>query len=100
MTYGINDNVGHGKSVKSDHEVLMSRDDREMILRQHLWPNKTTLPLTNRNRKNEGESRLGFLRIENPLTVYNGLIYRDPATLPTIQYASVDDLLADGWIVD
>lgn len=104
MTFGINDPLGHGKTAKSDQQVLSSKDDREFILRPHLWPNKTNLPLKNVNRKgSEGDRELGFILVEDgapPFIVYNGLMYRDPATLPQVHYSSVDEMLADGWIVD
>jgi len=100
MTFGINDAFGHGKTIKSDNEVIRSRDDREMVLRPHLWPNKDNLPLKN---PLGTQDRLGLLLKADggpPFRVYVGMIFEDPRTLPVFSYSTVDDMIADGWLVD
>ena len=74
-------------------------DDRGMILNPNEWPN-FVLPVK-RYRKDQNQSELGVI-VEGKLTtvyltsMYNtNILGADKKT-----YANVDDLLADGWIVD
>lgn len=75
-------------------------DEMEMILNSRLWPGDT-LCLKKRPKPGEttgftGYSKFGILtNSQLPLT-----IYLRPNFLSEERYNSVDELLADGWVVD
>lgn len=81
-----------GKAM-TDEEVLRSRNDREMILRPHLWPQN---PLVVKKRYGDQN---GFMRQSEggyTVAVGRGII----SDRENVTYNNVDDLLADGWLVD
>ena len=72
--------------------------DRDFILSNALWPNRTTLPLKMPNPKPGGFPRLGYLRHESREDGWT--VYRSGTTDPEVEYETLDDLLDAGWIVD
>lgn len=86
----------------TDREVLRTHNDREMILRPHLWGRvKTTnflfLKKDPRKAKYADDKRSAIVvrsPPNAPLTVYISGVEK-PLT-----YETVDALLADGWLVD
>lgn len=81
-------------------------DDLEMIHSPHLWPFYPVLPLTNPKMDDPliiGTSCPGVIIADHPEKVLLGVMFlmdfRNP-TIPSIQYASVQQMLAAGWQVD
>lgn len=79
------------------NQIVEERNDREMILTPEAWPIWPVLPL-----KKRGEWETGFLLFGHGLKVYIGTIFLavELSELKSIQYSSVDELLAAGWVVD
>ena len=83
--------------------------DREMILNPGRWPN-IVLPLKRGNPFQEGNLAIFAPRIPNlgndviaedePIEILIGTMFDKLSELPRKQYANVDALLADGWVVD
>lgn len=98
-------------------KVSMSANcnDTAMIRDSDLWPMWPCLPLKRRNNSLE-DKNLGFLLAteehrmavegRGKLCVYHGYIFSLPKTqeqwdaIPRTEYATVEELLADDWIVD
>lgn len=76
--------------------------DREMILNgEDQWPCWPLLPVKNTIRKDEtGFPELGVIVAGKPLAVRLSCLFDFNPDAPAKQYASIEDLLADGWIVD
>lgn len=82
-------------------QCIRERDDREMILHPDWWPMWPSLALKRRRHDGSSADRFGVL-LEGPaLTVYLNLMGL-PITsdTPRLEYETVEDLLADGWVVD
>lgn len=65
-------------------------------LQAQLFIHKHRCHLKNRNLA--GRQAFGFLTIENALQSH--LLIEDPDSGPARLYATVDDLVNDGWVVD
>ena len=77
--------------------------DKKMILSRE-WPMGGFLPLKRRDNDLD-KKNLGFLYVwDTELIVYHQYVYGLEkgwkSTGPMTRYASVDELLADGWVVD
>ena len=95
--------------------VFTTRDDAAMIRDTDRWPAWPCLPLKRRNNSLE-DKNLGVLlateehrRAVNgrgKLRVYHGYIFSLPKTqeqwdaTPRTEYDTIEELLADGWMVD
>lgn len=78
-------------------------DDKEMILSEGLWPNWPLLPV---KRPSDDFYECGLIWAGDVTTVVIANLFQLPLTpeqvgsVRTYEYGSVDDLLADGWVVD
>lgn len=87
--------------MKTDAEVKRTHDDREMMLRPHLWPLGDALALKRRGAPEPGSVipyHFGRLLREPDRLVWT--VYAPEGLEPVAAYPSLDALLADGWIVD
>lgn len=76
-------------------------EHRKIFFSTDKWPQFPLLPLIRRDHEQSLETQLGFVLAPNITKVYCGNMFeRDTKNLETIDYASVDDLLNDGWIID
>ena len=80
--------------------IINERDDRAMILHPQLWENNI-LFLKKREQQNPLDpNNHGVLIPGKPYKVYPGLIGMTISKDNFIIYEDVDQLLADGWVVD
>jgi hypothetical protein len=85
----------------SDYEVIRTRSHLDMMMRPHLWPHESFLPLTRgpiADPTDAPTAAFGFILRDNPSIVFIGIAGFCP--LGAIQYATPADIVADGWIVD
>ena len=80
---------------KSDAAVLRTRDNREMMLRSHLWPGQHWLGV-----KQPTAAGHTFGKLLREPDRDGWTIYAHEGTGPVASYRTLDALLADGWIVD
>ena len=75
--------------------------DKEFILNSDNWPSWPHLPMKRGESPNQ---ELGVMVAGNPQTIFLINLYEiNPETFKTcksIIYTSIDDLLADGWMID
>jgi len=88
--------------MKSDADVQASRDDSEMMKRDHLWP-QLVLPLKRRADGGGWETAI----LDDPCPPAERWMIRVGANLmdPTklgrpVFYDSAEAIVADGWVVD
>ena len=77
--------------------------ERKMMLDHEKWPCWPFLPVKRRNHKVEPNIGVMCASKEDRWTVYHINMFdmpRDLATASKSEYATVDALLADGWVVD
>lgn len=97
------------KSAKKN-QLGRSHDDASMIDDPDQWPCWPFLPIKRKNNSLE-DKNLGVLlatqeHADGKRIVYHGCLFGWPKTseavkaLPTTEYESTQQLLADGWIVD
>ena len=86
----------------------MSEEDKKMMSDPKTWPNWPTLPV---KRYVEHDMESGFMIaikgklttvfITNPWSVWSGeTSIKKALNGPKKEYGSVDEIIADGWIVD
>lgn len=86
--------------------TITRADDERMMRTPTNWPLRPLLPIKRPGKGGGGRPELGLIHESTPLLVRVGSVSRMPPpwaefhALPTRQYASLDALLDDGWIVD
>jgi hypothetical protein len=110
-----------GKTMPKEAGAVGAHDDREMIQNPATWPNWPFLPMVNRSGKERFSDHGLILACEDkkrwpnekiiPVVVYINLFSALPQVpnntmgylldhSPKQEYASMDALLADGWVID
>ena len=88
-------------ATKTDAEVIKTHDDVEMIKRPHLWAWKTVLPLEHRIKRDErGQFLCAYVIAGMPNRIFLGNIFARKVDDASIDYASPEQIVADGWSVD
>ena len=84
--------------MKDDSSVVADHDDAEMMKRPHLWPH-LLLPLK-RRKSDGGFPETGYIGDPGPPgIVVLGTIWGGPEG-GTLEYATPEEAVADGWVVD
>jgi hypothetical protein len=94
-----------GPDVAETKRIDVDKDDRGMILHPNLWPKWPYLPV---KRRLEGGSfpETGVIWIGTKFNIYFVNLFDMPKSAEEfkatnhIPYNNVDELIADGWIVD
>jgi len=82
----------------NDLDVITTHNHVEMIKRQHLWPLDYVLPV---KRWRKGELDTGLIFDGKITTVVQANLFMvEYSTGPDLTYNSVEELVADGWVVD
>jgi hypothetical protein len=87
--------------------IIAERDDKAMIEHPELWPTWPLLPMKNRRlmreQRDDPNGGLGYINAAFPTLLWLGCVWirlASKETIPTMQYESIDAMLADGWVVD
>ena len=81
-------------------------DDKQMILSPKLWPCHPYLPMKRRSNKEADGTECGVLYAGRRWVIYKTNLFMLPAAYAEFEafdkyaYQTVEELLADGWIVD
>jgi len=90
----------HNLQKEGDLAAIINEDSVEFLKRPHLWPLVSLCPL---KRRKHGSLELGVVLKVRPLRVYltpNGWAGTDYTKASYINYANIEDIVADGWEVD
>lgn len=85
-------------------KALGPGDDVEMINTEELWPHWPVLPVKKRTNGPDspecGVIASGNLTTVRMLNIFMGWTKEQFDNAKTYEYASVEELVADGWVVD
>ena len=91
-------------TTPEEERIIRERDDRAMILNDQLWPAWPVLYLKNPTKEcpiTKEKPMTGLMASNSRRIVFVGLmLFTDWENAQTMEYSSVDTLLADGWRVD
>lgn len=79
----------------TDEEVVQGRHDLEFLRRPHLWPGEVCCL---KKPGKIGPTFHGFI-CPGTTDVYLGYVFNE-GTGDVLEYSSLEDILADGWVVD
>ena len=82
--------------------IKLEERDKAMILDESRWPIWPVLPMKHRTRREPGGFTVtGIMTTGEPTKILVGTLgITDWKTAPVEEFATVDELLANGWIVD
>jgi hypothetical protein len=91
-------------TTEEEERIIRERDHRGMILNDQLWPQWPVLFMKNPTKEcpiTKTKPMTGLMASSSRTIVFVGpVMFTDWKNAQTMEYSSVDTLLADGWQVD